>query len=247
MGFTKKTKTKTNKKIDSKRQVFYVCVSVGGCNVSLWPEWGQRLFGICLLRKSKLRAACWGDVSFRVWGHHRSFCVGRGVEGVKAVRNGPGGKPSSQNRPSLHSEEIADLNALLWRLDYFGDEDWQYFFFCFFFFSSEEDNIAAYIISFLFLFSCFGGDARLDLNQDPPELESFTRQMRLACWSNFQKLMNVAEATKTGRLLLTVRAWPKKTKSPCHFSFSNVFPTLWVSKKINTKSHKHSSLCTQRP
>ena len=150
----KQKQTKTNKKIDSKRQVFYVCVSVGGCNVSLWPEWGQRLFGICLLRKSKLRAACWGDVSFRVWGHHRSFCVGRGVEGVKAVRNGPGGKPSSQNRPSLHSEEIADLNALLWRLDYFGDEDWQYFFFSFFFFLLRGTTLLHTLFT-LFLFFSF--------------------------------------------------------------------------------------------
>ena len=73
--------------------------------------WGQRLVEfiekIVKGQRDMLKVCL-----IRVWGHHWNFYVGRSVEGVKAVRNGSDGKPSSQNRPTLHSEKIADLNVV---------------------------------------------------------------------------------------------------------------------------------------
>jgi hypothetical protein len=55
--------------------------------------WGQRLVEFIektVKAQSNMLKVC----LIRVRGHHRNFCVGRGVEGVKAARNGPGGATS---------------------------------------------------------------------------------------------------------------------------------------------------------
>ena len=75
----------------------------------------------------KPTSACWRYASFRVRGHHWGFCEGRGIEGVKAVSKGSGGKPSSQNLPPCTAKRLQTW-MLVVDTGQSGDGDFQYLF-----------------------------------------------------------------------------------------------------------------------